>query len=200
MLDGSELDASLSGRKKQPFIISLVGRHNAGKTTVGEDLVAGWTQMGFSVAVLKHEGMHGDGFEGERKGPPDWEKQGSDTTRYAAKGARYTVVAGGGESLWRVTQEPDGDNPDIMVKKVQDFIEISGEFVDIILVEGYKGSALPKVVVLRDEADVAWIQSFRPRNVIAAVCPTDFACLAAIPWRVYHDSYIRQLCADLMHQ
>lgn len=217
-----ESSPSRDGRKG-PLVISLVGGHNAGKTTIGEALVDGWTQMGFSVAVLKHEGKHpaprqadagpepssrpqrpslstDDGrAPGPRAEASDWEKPGSDTRRYAAKGARYTVLAGAGESLWRVIEETDCDNPEAMVKKVENFIVLSGGSIDIILVEGYKRSILPKVVVLRCDEDFAWIRSLEPTNVVAAVCPSDFACLADVPWRVYHDSHIRQLCADLMH-
>lgn len=108
-------------------LLCLSGPSGAGKTTLGELLVEALVRRGLSVAVVKHthHPLPGDTAE-------------SDTGRYAAAGAAAVALAGpGGLRLFLAGEEP---SPAVL----------SGLFpaVDLVLLEGYKGSNLPKVEVL----------------------------------------------------
>lgn len=187
-------------RPPRPLLISVVGRHNAGKTTIGTALVRRWTESGLRVAVLKHHGMHAGGVPGASNASDDWEKPDSDTRRYAASGARCTVIAGQAQTLWRLTDDPDADNPEALLRRLLQACDAVGNPLDVVLVEGFRTSALAKIVVIRDAGDAAWLDDDTLVNVRALVALTDEAasCLAGSAWRVYHSTDIGQLCADLI--
>ena len=111
-------------------IISVVGTSDSGKTTLVEKLVSRLVELGFRVGTVKHD-VHG--FEMDREGKDSW--------RHKRAGASTTVIS----SQWRVG----------MVKDVPHELtldEITERFfydVDIVLAEGYKREAKPKIEVHR---------------------------------------------------
>ncbi len=116
-----------------PPILALVGASNCGKTTLICRLLKRCRQEGWRVAVLKHT------HKTVEPDPP-----GKDTGRFRQSGAQ--VVALAGPNLLQVTQtwmgEPTLDQ--ILAALPQD--------LDLILVEGYKRSHLPKLVFLTPPA------------------------------------------------
>jgi molybdopterin-guanine dinucleotide biosynthesis protein B len=112
-------------------VISIVGRKNAGKTTLTAALAAEFARRGKRVMTLKH-GSHA----------PTLDPQGTDSWRHFHEGrAERTVLSGeGGVVLFDRT--PDAYDP---LALVQRFLADA----DIVLVEGYKRSALPKIEVWR---------------------------------------------------
>jgi molybdopterin-guanine dinucleotide biosynthesis protein B len=111
-------------------IISVVGTSDSGKTTLIEKLVSRLVELGFRVGTVKHD-VHG--FEMDREGKDSW--------RHKRAGASTTVIS----SPWKVG----------MVKDVPHELtldEITERFfydVDIVLAEGYKREAKPKIEVHR---------------------------------------------------
>ena len=111
-------------------IISIVGRSNAGKTTLIEKLIPELTRRGYRVATIKHD-VHGFAIDYE----------GKDSWRHKKAGARTTVIS----SPWKVAVIED-------VKKDHTPAELRDRYirdVDLILSEGYKGSPHPKIEVFR---------------------------------------------------
>jgi molybdopterin-guanine dinucleotide biosynthesis adapter protein len=175
----------------RPCVISVVGPQNAGKTRLVSQMVAMWTGWGLRVAAVKHDG-HADA-----QADDDWEKSGSDTLHYAKAGAAITLVAGGGSSLLRVVRDRHADDVDALCQRLQEVATREGEPVDVVVVEGFKRSELPKVVPLRRSTDVDWLRSEHLSNLFAVVCPEAALSLADGEWPVYHESDVARLCRDI---
>lgn len=114
-------------------VISIIGRKNAGKTTLTVALAAEFVRRGVRVMTLKH-GHH----------PADADKQGSDSWRHFNEGgAERTLIAG---PSTRVLFERGADDYDplALVRR-----HLAG--ADLVLVEGYKRAPLPKLEVHRRE-------------------------------------------------
>ena len=108
-------------------VLAVSGVKNSGKTTVLEGLVARLAARGLKVAVLKHDGH---AFQADRPG--------TDTFRCLAAGACGTAVFDG-EKFQLVRRAAVTE---------RDLIPLFPE-ADLILLEGFKGSAWPKVEVVR---------------------------------------------------
>ena len=110
--------------------ISIVGRHNSGKTTLIERLISELVARNFDVGSVKHH--HHNKF--------DIDHPGKDSYRHRAAGASETVIA----SPCLVAR----------IKTLDEELEC-GEIVnsmpnhDIIIVEGYRKSGLPTIEIMR---------------------------------------------------
>jgi molybdopterin-guanine dinucleotide biosynthesis protein B len=122
-----------SGHKELPKtpLFGVAGWSNAGKTTLIERLVAHFTKRGLRVATIKHTHHK---FDIDR---PD-----SDTARHRRAGAAETAIV----SANRVA----------VIEEIESRGEPALEDVacrlapaDLILVEGYKSAAIPKIEVRR---------------------------------------------------
>lgn len=113
---------------KKQKIICICGRKNMGKTTLMEKLIGEFTDRGYKVAAIKHDGHD---FE------PDVE--GTDSFRFAKAGAYGTAVF--------------SKNRVMMIKQIQQIKEKSiclfYPEADFILVEGLKNSSYPKIEIVR---------------------------------------------------
>lgn len=111
-------------------VVSIVGRSNAGKTTLIEKIITELVRRGYRVATIKHD-VHG--FEIDHEGKDSW--------RHKRAGARSVVLS----SPKRVALIED-------VEKDHEIAEIRDRYlrdVDIILSEGYKRNPHPKIEVHR---------------------------------------------------
>ncbi|GMR05050.1 MAG: molybdopterin-guanine dinucleotide biosynthesis protein B [Thermodesulfobacteriota bacterium] len=130
-------------------VVTIAGLSGSGKTTLLEKVVTELTSRGFKVGTIKHD-VHG--FEIDRPG--------KDSARHGAAGAVSVVLT----------------SPDKMalIKKVSEEWppeRIAATFlddVDVIVAEGFKGSALPKIEIARKAV------SAKP------VCETDETLLAYV--------------------
>ena len=110
--------------------ISFVGRHNSGKTTLIERVIAELVSRGHDVGSIKHH--HHKNFEIDHPG--------KDSFRHRAAGASETVIA----------------SPTLLarIKTLDEELECS-EIVrsmpghDIVVVEGYRKSGLPSIEIMR---------------------------------------------------
>lgn len=143
--------------------IAVVGRHNSGKTTLVEALIAELTARGLDVASVKHHSHVGF----------DIDKPGKDSYRHRAAGATETVIAAPGQ-VARV-KSIDGE---------LECREIVGSMPghDVVVVEGYRKSGLPTIEVMRsgNEADRAVAELFARGAQEGWSLDEDFAQMARI--------------------
>ncbi len=112
-------------------MISIIGRKNAGKTTLLVALAAELARRKFRVMTLKH-GTHA----------ADTDQRGKDTWRHWHEGgAERVLMEGPGQRvLWeRTVQQSD---PITLAQRY-----LAG--ADIVLVEGFKSAPVPKIEVYR---------------------------------------------------
>ena len=124
-------------------IYGVIGWKNAGKTSLMERLVAEFTARGHSVSTIKH--VHHD---------VDLDRPGKDSHRHRAAGAREVILAGA-HRMALMVEHRGGEPP------LADVIARLGA-VDLVLIEGYKRDAHPKIEVWRAEAGHDLIQPQDP--------------------------------------
>ena len=118
-----------------PPAVCIIGKKNSGKTTLVVALARELTRRGWNVATIKH-GHHD--FETDEPGRDSW--------RHFHEGeAQATIMAGAGKIglVMRIDGEPDP------ARLVAEFY--AGRGYDLVLVEGFKLGALPKIEVFRRE-------------------------------------------------
>jgi len=112
-------------------IVSVIGRKNAGKTTLTVALAREYVRRGLRVMTIKH-GHH----------PVDADRQGSDTWRHFHEGpAERTLIAGPEQLVLFARARDDYDPIGLARRYLSD--------ADIVLCEGYKRAPLPKIEVWR---------------------------------------------------
>ena len=111
----------------KPVAVAISGVKNSGKTTLIEGILPLLTAAGLTVAVIKHDGHSFD------PDPP-----GTDTGRFMAAGAAGTAIFDG-EKFKIVKRQP----------VTEDFLMAQFPEADLILLEGFKHSALPKLELVR---------------------------------------------------
>lgn len=115
----------MSGSK--PIIAAISGVKNSGKTTLMEKLIAALSRRGLQVAAIKHDGHD---FVPDAPGTDSW--------RYGQAGAcGYAVYSARRYELVRQAAVDE-----------RDFFAVFPE-ADVILLEGFKDSAYPKIEVVR---------------------------------------------------
>ena len=116
-----------------PPAVCIVGKKNSGKTTLTVALAAELRRRGRRIATIKH-GHHA--FETDEPGRDSW--------RHFNEGqAEATIMAGTGKIalVMRMDGDPDPE------RLVRDFY--AGRGYDLVLIEGWKYGALPKIEVFR---------------------------------------------------
>lgn len=163
------------GRSPIPAF-AVVGYKNTGKTTLVSRLVTEMKKRGYIVGTLKH-----DVHEFQMDVP------GTDTDQHRQAGADVVAIAGRGG--WAV-QAWEAAPPSVwdMLNRIAD--------VDIVLVEGYKQSHLPKIVLADEQGAI--FQNENLENVIAAAVPAaGLHMLASLEVPVYHRDEVVRI-ADLI--
>ena len=114
--------------------IAIVGHAESGKTALIEQLIRELQRRGRRVAAVKH--AHQD-F--------DLDRPGKDSYEIRAAGAAQTLLASDERWALQAEQAVKGRDPDL--------VEMLGRFaptgLDLILVEGFKHAAYPKIEVYR---------------------------------------------------
>ncbi len=137
----------------KPHIITIVGKSNSGKTTLLEKLIACLREKGYRTGTVKH--AH-DGFEMDKKGKDSW--------RHRRAGAQATLVITEGQ----VALLKD-DNADYL-EKMRTYLAD----MDIILAEGFKKQALPKIEVFRKKSTHKKPLCLEDENLIAFVSDSEY--------------------------
>ena len=112
-------------------LISIVGRKNAGKTTLAVALTSELVRRKHRVMTIKH-GHH----------PADVDRQGSDTWRHFHEGQAERVLIAGPELRVLFERSTDDYDPIGLARRYM-------EGADIVIAEGFKAAPLPKIEVYR---------------------------------------------------
>ncbi len=119
---------------KKPFILSIVStKSGMGKTTLIEKLIKLFKDKNYKVGILKHDAHQ---FEIDKEGKDSW--------RFTKAGGDNVVISSS-QKLAMVKQ----------VEKEKGIEEILFLFqdVDIVIMEGFKSNAYPKIEIHRKEID-----------------------------------------------
>jgi molybdopterin-guanine dinucleotide biosynthesis protein B len=118
-----------------PFVVCVIGKKNSGKTTLTVALVAELAARGHRVMTVKH----GHGF--------DLDTPGTDSWRHRHEGGASRVVMAGPHDMAIVGEwGPDGEPG--LETIVRRFLPDA----EVVVAEGYKAAALPKIEVFRQAA------------------------------------------------
>lgn len=116
-----------------PRLISIIGRKNAGKTTLTVVLAAEFVRRGKRVMTIKH-GHHNATLDTE----------GTDSWRHFQEGKAERVLLAGPEGRVLFDRVPDLYDPVALARQYL-------ADADVILVEGFKRAPIPKIEVWRRE-------------------------------------------------
>ena len=166
-----------------PPIVSFIAPSGTGKTTFIERLIPALSARGLRVLVVKHD-VHRF----------DVDHPGKDTHRFTEAGAHRVLITN--RSKLALMGKADGEVP------ILTLVERYGDGVDLVITEGYRSSAMPKILVARAGARVR--RPWEPGtlaavpNVIGVVAdhdvalPPEHAAAARLP---LDDA---EPCADLL--
>jgi molybdopterin-guanine dinucleotide biosynthesis protein B len=138
-----------------PAVISIVGRSEAGKTTLLEQLIGELKCRGYRIGAVKHEPY---GFELDQPGKDSW--------RLAQAGSD-AIILSSPQRLAIISQvERDAT--------LEELSHLLDEDFDLILAEGFRGDDAPKIEVHRKELGGLLCS---PEELFAIVTdePLDFA-------------------------
>lgn len=136
----------------KPAVLAVSGLKNSGKTTALERMIAAFTRRGWRCAVIKH-----DAHDFQADVPS------TDSFRLKEAGAFGTLVYS--PQAFSLVKDLGGLQAEHPVR-VEDFLPFFPE-ADLILLEGQKHSAYPKIEVLRQ--GVSEIPVCDPQTVIAYI-------------------------------
>jgi molybdopterin-guanine dinucleotide biosynthesis protein B len=137
-------------------IISFVGKHNSGKTTLLTGIISRLEQRGIKTAVIKHahKGLNLPGN--------------FDSDRLFTAGASIVYASSPEFSLIYRRNSEEWDIEQIYAQIASD--------VDLVITEGFKGKDYPKIEVLRQEISTSTLEI---NNVLARVA--DFPLEDSVP-------------------
>ena len=112
-------------------VLGIAGWKNSGKTTLAVKLIAELTHRGYRVASIKH--AHHDA---------DIDHENTDTYRHRAAGAAEVVLVTG--ARWAIIHELREEAEPVLADMLAKL-----DPADIVVVEGFKREAIPKIEVRR---------------------------------------------------
>jgi molybdopterin-guanine dinucleotide biosynthesis protein MobB len=150
-----------------PRTLLIVGAHESGKTTLLVRLIERLAAEGLRVGSLKHT---------DHEYPTD--VPGKDSERHGSAGANPAILVAGGRSAVHRRGETSRALPAWLAS------DLAGS--DVVLVEGYRGAAFPKIEVVRAANGRPPVAADDP-HVIAVVCDRETPHAAEIPRVPLHD-------------
>lgn len=108
----------------------MVGKSGSGKTTLLEKVIAELTRRGYTVGVIKHDAH---GFEIDHEGKDSW--------RHKKAGAATVALSSPEKFAVIKDVSPEWPPERIIASYLSD--------VDVVVTEGFKKSAFPKIEVIR---------------------------------------------------
>jgi molybdopterin-guanine dinucleotide biosynthesis protein MobB len=108
-------------------IISIVGPSDSGKTTLVEQLVRALSRKGYAIGVLKHTHAR-----------IKLDRAGTDTDRFRRAGAQLSAISD--DAMLARFSNVSGTAPRVLISML-------ARDVDLLIVEGYKKEALPKLLL-----------------------------------------------------
>ena len=110
-------------------VVSIVGNSSSGKTTLIEKLIAELKSRGYRIGSIKH--AH-HGYDVDTKGKDSW--------RHKNAGADTVIISSPGQIVM-VKDDLESESLDTLEKYFQD--------VDLVIAEGFKKEARPKIEIFR---------------------------------------------------
>jgi molybdopterin-guanine dinucleotide biosynthesis protein B len=144
-------------RKPQKKIICLTGTSGSGKTTLAEQLIACFQSMQLIVSTIKHAHC---GF--------DIDRPGKDSFRMRTAGAQEVFLIG--DERWVLMREYAGALEPPLEEAVARLAPC-----DLVLVEGFKTSAAPKIEVYRPSLSRPPLWTHEP-TIIAVASDEPYKC------------------------
>jgi molybdopterin molybdotransferase len=121
------------GEVKTWPIVSIVGRSESGKTLLVEQLIGEFKRRGYKIAALKHSHC----------GDIEVDQPGKDTWKFAQAGSDAVCISSPRKLVFIKKSDHD--------LRVDEVLPIIGNESNLVLVEGFKKSDLPKIEVHRKE-------------------------------------------------
>jgi molybdopterin-guanine dinucleotide biosynthesis protein MobB len=150
------------GEVKTLPIISIVGKSQSGKTVLMEQLIAEFKRRGYKVAALKHS-----------RGGMEIDHPGKDSWRYAQAGSDAVLISSPDKLAFIKSVDHDLD--------IEEILPIVGPEFDLVLVEGFKKSKIPKIEVHRKKLGDDLLCS--PEELLAIVTDESLDTnIAQLPW------------------
>lgn len=168
---GGVLD-EVSIRRSPVPAISFVGRSGAGKTTLIEGLIPLFKEKGVKIGAIKHDAHD---FEIDHEG--------KDSYRFFRAGAEGVVISSDKKNAFVESS--------VTPKRVESLIEDYFRGYDLVLTEGYKKSALPKILVTRGQISKEAMEAVSG-PIIAVVSDQDQVSGVHYPTFNFHDH--RRIC------
>lgn len=162
-------------------IISVIGRKDAGKTTLAVALAAEYVRKGRRVMTIKHA-THS----------PDLDTPGTDSYRLFHEGKAERTLLVTPDRRHLIERAPDTTDPATLARRYMDG-------ADIVLVEGFKAAALPKIEVYRKVVGPTPIYAPAAPNAgeWVAIVTDDDKLEATCPVLRFRDTMWLQLLANL---
>ena len=162
-------------------IISIVGKPNAGKTTLAVALASEYVRKGRRVMAIKQAGY-----------PAEVDRPGSDSYRLFHEGKADRVILAGPQLRAVFERRADENDPVALARQYMDG-------AGIVLVEGFPSAPIPKIEVFRRAAADSPV--FDPRQPNAsewvAIVTDDEKFDAPCPVLRFRDTMWLQLLANL---
>jgi molybdopterin-guanine dinucleotide biosynthesis protein B len=118
---------------RRPILFGLAGWSGSGKTTIAEQLITLFSRQGLAVGTIKH--AHHE-FDADVKGKDSW--------RHRQAGAVNVIVSSDIRTA-QFTEHANQSPPSL------DELLARSQQLDIVLVEGFKREAVPKIEIWRAE-------------------------------------------------
>ena len=132
-------------------VLGFAGHSGCGKTTLIEQLIPRFTALGLRVSLVKHAD---DGF--------DIDRPGKDSYRHREAGATEVMLVS--RRRWALQHELRGAAEPTLEQQLARLSRC-----DLVLVEGFKSSSIPKIEICRRSLGVERLPR-ATRNVIAIAC------------------------------
>jgi molybdopterin molybdotransferase len=150
------------GEVKTLPIVSIVGKSQSGKTALMQQLITEFKRRGYKVAALKHS-----------RGGMEVDHPGKDSWRFAQAGSDAVCVSSPDKLAFIKKLNHDLD--------IEEILPILGSEFDLVLVEGFRKSKIPKIEVHRKELGDDLLCSPEELSAIVTDAPLD-THVAQLPW------------------
>ena len=121
------------GEVRASPIVAIVGRSESGKTLLVEQLIVEFKRRGYKIAALKHSHC----------GVIEVDQPGKDTWKFAQAGSDAVCISSPRKLAFIKKSDHD--------LRIDEVLPVIGPDFDLVLVEGFKKSKLPKIEVHRKE-------------------------------------------------
>lgn len=172
-----------------PPLVAIIGRKNAGKTTLVVRLAAELHRRGHRVMTIKH-GAHTFNIDPAT----------TDTYRHFHEGQAERVAMVAPDKFALVMRWSDELQPEVIAERYM-------SDADVVICEGFKGSTLPKVEIHRRSShpEPLYFPGSEAATYYRAIVTDDDAVTAHVPTiRLGSERWLQELAAlverDIMHR